>query len=336
MPSNTWNRSKIANYSIVIIIVLIAAIYYFSNSKGTFKLKSTEFAVNDQEEITKIKIQEGDKLLLIAYIDGEWKVNNKYKVKNWQINNLFTALNRIEILKPVSKTEKSQINTLLEQDGILVEILKNNRTIKKYYVSKPSMSKSSTYMKMYKSNNPFIVHIPLFKGLVSELFVIDEDYWRDNTVFDYKPQNIKEITVEYPQQSKKSFGLINYQDGTFSVKRIDNNTFIEDFDVEKVVTYFTYFQSITFEKVLSAMDDSKIDSISSSVPYFKIAVTDIKNIKNEIRVYRKPPDQKYDEFGNIAEFDYNRAYAVLNNNHEIILIQYYIFDSLLKEIDYFR
>lgn len=336
MPVNIGKGKRITNYLVLVAIIAIAAVYYFSNSKGTFKLRNTDFAISNLEDISEIRISQGDKRLVLDNRNGEWKVNSKYKVKIWNMNNFFTALNRIDILKPVSKTEKLQISTLLEKDGLLVEILNNKRTIKKYYVSRPSMSKSQTYMRMYKSNNPFIVHIPLFQGLVSELFVIDEDYWRDNTVFNYKPQNIKEIIVEYPQHTDQSFGLINYQDGSFSVKQIQNNSFLEDFNAEKVANYFTYFQSVTFESVLSDIEESKIDSITSTLPYFIISVTDIDNTKNEIKVYRKPPVQNYDEFGNIAQFDYNRAYGVLNDNHEIILIQYYIFDSLLKEINYFR
>lgn len=189
---------------------------------------------------------------------------------------------------------------------------------------------------MYKSSNPFIVHIPSFKGHVAELFVADENYWRDNTVFDYEPQNIKEIRVEYPGRMDKSFCLTNYQDGTFSVKNIENDQFLDDFNMENLLNYFTYFQSITFEKVLPDLDKTTVDSIISSEPYFSITVTDIQNQKKSISVYRKPPEQQFDEFGNEAKFDYNRAYAVLNQNREIILVQYYIFDSLLKEIDYFR
>lgn len=53
-------------------------------------------------------------------------------------------------------------------------------------------------------------------------------------------------------------------------------------------------------------------------------------------MYRKPAPNKLDEFGQNAEFDYNKAYGVLNNANEIILLQYYKFDPILKEIDYFR
>jgi len=55
-----------------------------------------------------------------------------------------------------------------------------------------------------------------------------------------------------------------------------------------------------------------------------------------LKLFRKPAENSVDEFGNKAGFDYNKAYAVLNDNHEILEIHYYNFDLILKEIDYFR
>jgi hypothetical protein len=49
-----------------------------------------------------------------------------------------------------------------------------------------------------------------------------------------------------------------------------------------------------------------------------------------------PSKKGVDEFGQKINFDYDRAYASFNNNKELVTIQYYIFDPLLKEIDYFR
>lgn len=329
-------KKKYANYLILLVIILTAAIYFFSNSKATFRLRNINFAVENIEDIDQIILKAESNTIQLTKQNNAWKVNQQYHAKSRNILDFITALNRIEILSPVSKTEKAQIASILKSDGIQVEIIKNNKSIRKYYVSRPSMHKSKTYMMMYKSNEPFIIHIPSFKVKVAGLFVLDENYWRDHTVFNYKPQDIKEIQLNYPNNPEKSFCLTNYNDGTFSVQSIADNNYLEDFQVEKVARYFIYFQGVEFERVLSGLSKEKTDSILQLTPFTTITVEDFNRDKNSISIYRKEAENELDEFGQKAKFDYNKAYARINNSNEIILIQYHIFDPLLKEIDYFR
>lgn len=321
---------------VLIVLIVIASIYYFSNSKGSLNLRNASFAVESLDIITKIKISNGDKNLILKKELDHWKVNNKYRATNRSIENFMMVINRIDILAPVSKVEKEQVALILKSDGVLIEVFKKNRTLKKYYVSKPEINNSKTYMMMYKSSEPFVVRIPSFKGLVADLFIIDENFWRDKAIFNYQPQNIENIVVEYPENTSKSFRVINYNDGTFAIQNLSNKIFVENFNVDKVARYFTYFQRIVFEDVVENLNKTMLDSVLQTKPFNIITVEDIHGNTNKIAIYRKPPEKEYDEFGQKAEFDYDRAYATFNNNNELITIQYYIFDPLFKEIDYFR
>ncbi len=322
--------------TILIILIIIAGVYYFSNSKGSLNLRNTSFAIEETDQITEVKISSDKETLLLKKEFGQWKVNDKYNATKWSINNFMMALNRVYILKPVSKVEKEQVASILKSDGILVEIYKNRRAIKKYYVSKPGMNKNKTYMMMCKSSEPFVVGIPSFQGLVSDLYVVEENFWRDKTIFNYQPQNIKTILLEYSENPSKSFQLVNFNDGTFALKDVAKESYVENFNVENLVRYFTYYQRIVFEELGSDLSQKEVDTIMKSKLFVTITVEDINGAKNKLDIYRKPPEDKLDEFGEKAEFDYNRAYAILNNNRDLILIQYYIFDPLFKEIDYFR
>jgi hypothetical protein len=199
------NKSLIA----LVILFIIAGIYFFSNTKGSLNIRNSSFAIETPEVVTKIQITTPNKNLLLEKEFNQWKVNGKYQVTDKSIGNFLTTINRIVVSTPVSKTEKEQVASILKADGLTVEVFKKNRTLKKYYVRKSEMNKNKTYMMMYKSSEPFIVRIPSFKGLVVDLFIIDENYWRDKTIFDYQPQNISSITVEYPENKSKSFRVIN-------------------------------------------------------------------------------------------------------------------------------
>jgi len=324
------------SYILIIILIVIASVFYFSNSKGTLNKRSSTFAIEQINEISKIEIREGEKLLVLNKENNLWRVNGKYQVKEWNINNFLIVANRIDVLTPVSNVQKEQIALLLEKDGIKVEFFKGNRCVRSYYVGKPGMHKSKTYMMMEKSSDPFVVRIPSFKGLVANLFVSDENYWRDKTVFNYMPQNVKSIKIEYPNNKEKSCKIINYNDGSFALQSLPSEDFISDFNIEKTARFFTNFQKINFEDIVDNLESTVKDSIVNSIPFAIISVEDFHNTENAIKIYKKPSNGQLDEYGETAEFDYNKAYGVLNNADELILIQYYKFDPILKEIDYFR
>ena len=321
---------------ILIILIVFAAIYYFSNTEGTLNIRYSSFSIDKPDEIKEIRISSGEHQVYLNKDPDYWRVNNKYRARENNIKNFVTALSLIDILSPVSKTEKEQIASILESDGVLVEIIKNKRTSRKYYVSKPSMSVYKTYMMKYRSREPFIVRIPSYKGNIADLFNTDENFWRDRTLFDYQPQDIKKISVSYPGNPEKSFSVINFEDGSIALKQIYSDSYVDNFNVEKLSRYLTYFQNIIFQNIATNLTQQASDSIYSSGPYSVISVEDIKGFTNELKIYRKPSEKEFDEFGKKIKYDFNSAYALFNENNELLIIQYYIFDPLLKEIDYFR
>mgnify|MGYP001113624512 CR=1 FL=1 len=330
------NMKNLKLYFILTLVIIVAGIFYFSNNKGTLNLRNADFSVNSQQDVTKIQMYTPDDNLILEKENGQWKVNEKYNATQKNVENLILALNRVIVLSPVSKAEKEQVASILKADGVLVKVLKNRRTLKEFYVSKPAMNKEKTYMMMENSSEPFVVSIPAFRGLLAELFVLDENYWRNKIIFDYEPQDIKKIKIDYQQNPAKSFEVINYNDGTFAIQNLSKNSYLSDFNVERVARYFTYYQRIAFEDVVNGLPKYKIDSVLHSEPYCIISVQDDQGNKNKIAIYQKPAENKFDEFGQKVKFDYHKAYATFNNNQELITIQYYIFDPLFKEIDYFR
>ena len=234
------------------------------------------------------------------------------------------------------KTDKEQIRGILESEGVLVEIIKNKRTHRKYYVSKPAMNSEKTYMMKYRSREPFLVRIPSYKGNVADLFITDKNFWRDKTLFDYQQQDIKMISVSYPEHTEKSFSIINSEDGSIALKQTLSDSYVDNLNVEKLSRYITYFQNIVFENIVTNLSQSVSDSIFNSSPYSVLSVEDINGSINELKIYRRLSEKEFDEFGEKIKYDFNRAYASFNENNELLIIQYYIFDPLLKEIDYFR
>jgi len=329
-------RTNLKYLLVLLGLLFFASLYYFSNTKGTLNLKKANFSIENPEDITEIKLIGSGVEVLLTKNTNHWELNNNYRARTKSVIEFLRVLSSIDVHSPVSKTEKEQVTSILKAEGVIVEIYKGKRAIKRFYVSKPSMNKEKTYMMMTRSNQPYIVRIPLLKGNLADLFTVNENLWRDRTLFDYQPQNIKEINVSYSENPEKSFLATNYGDGSFSLKETSSDNYVENYDVEKLNRYFTYFQNIWFESIAANLKQSEIDSIMNSLPFVIINVKDINGKINKLRVYKKLAANEFDEFGKKVEFDFNRAYALFNENNEILIIQYYICDPILKEIDYFR
>ena len=329
-------RTNLKYLLVLLGLLFFASLYYFSNTKGTLNLKKANFSIENPEDITEIKLIGSGVEVLLTKNTNHWELNNNYRARTKSVIEFLRVLSSIDVHSPVSKTEKEQVTSILKAEGVIVEIYKGKRAIKRFYVSKPSMNKEKTYMMMTRSNQPYIVRIPLLKGNLADLFTVNENLWRDRTLFDYQPQNIKEINVSYSENPEKSFLATNYGDGSFSLKETSSDNYVENYDVEKLNRYFTYFQNIWFESIAANLKQSEIDSIMNSLPFVIINVKDINGKINKLRIYKKLAANEFDEFGKKVEFDFNRAYALFNENNEILIIQYYICDPILKEIDYFR
>lgn len=329
-------RTNLKYLLVLLGLLFFASLYYFSNTKGTLNLKKANFSIENPEDITEIKLIGSGVEILLSKKSDHWELNDNYRARTKSVIEFLRVLSSIDVHSPVSKTEKEQVTSILKAEGVIVEIYKGKRAIKRFYVSKPSMNKEKTYMMMTRSNQPYIVRIPLLKGNLADLFTVNENLWRDRTLFDYQPQNIKEINVSYSENPEKSFLATNYGDGSFSLKETSSDNYVENYDVEKLNRYFTYFQNIWFESIAANLKQSEIDSIMNSLPFVIINVKDINGKINKLRVYKKLAANEFDEFGKKVEFDFNRAYALFNENNEILIIQYYICDPILKEIDYFR
>jgi len=321
---------------IILIIVVIIAIlvYIFSNPNGTLGIGNNSFAIENIEDINQIKISRGENTVSLEKLDENWMVNASYHVNKRTLITFLEVLSRIDILAPASKAENQTIASKLKQDGILVEIYKNQRIRKKYYVSSPDISSAKTYMMLYKSSEPYIVHIPGHNTFIAAWFIADEYFWRDKTVFNLSPQDIQRIQVNYPYSENKSF-TINTSTGEFKLSDYTKNN-IDDFDPEKISRYLTYFNGITFEQFATGITKEQKDSILATNPIIRISLQSFSGLETNLKIYRKPADTKTDEFGQAIEFDVNKAYGILNDSKEFILIQYYIFDPIFKEIDYFR
>ena len=79
-------------------------------------------------------------------------------------------------------------------EGIKVEIYaKNGKALRTFYVGGSTSDDRGTFMMMENSNEPYVMHIQGFQGMLRPRFHTDEQDWRDRFVFKLKPEDIKMV-----------------------------------------------------------------------------------------------------------------------------------------------
>jgi len=348
-------KKKIKYISIIVLILGIIAIFLkFSNPDSTLSKNDSDFSVKDTASITKLFMADMDNnsVKIVKIKPGEWILNDTFPSRNDNINILLKTLRQVEVKEPVPLSHKDGINALLSSKSIKVEIYQRvyfinifnkiklfpyEKRTKVFYVGvSPTQNNMGTYMVMDKSATPYITHIPGFRGFLSSRFSCLENDWRIPRIFDYKLSEIKSLSVHFIENPDFSFRIENNHDRNFTLYAThEQERVVTHFDTLKVLSYMASFESINFESIINKYD--KKDSIINSNPYHIITLNtfdgQVKKIKTYHRYAVRDSNWEVDE-DNI--YDKDRFYALINDEKDFVLIQFFVFDKILRPLPYFN
>jgi len=336
---------------LTIILAIISIVLIVNNTKSTIK---ADFTVEDVSNITKIFMSDKlNNMVTLKKIDDQnWILNDKYPARNDGIDMLLETFSQMRVREPVSIAGRNNVIKWLAASSTKVEIYQQKYRInlfdkikffphekltKVFYVGGETQDNRGTFMLIEGSSEPFVVHIPGFKGFLSPRFNANETEWRKHTIFDLKISEISSVKVEYPSSQDSSF-QITRKDKIFEVKKLKYNKIISPYDTLKVLDYMSGFTNINFETFRNFLGKKVIDSLTSQPPMAIISVTDISGKENKILTYKKLADPgSIDEFtGKELKFDRDRFYGLINQGNDFVLLQYFVFDAILRTSEYFN
>ncbi|MCC6837675.1 MAG: hypothetical protein IT234_03950 [Bacteroidia bacterium] len=329
----------------IIVLVVLAAVsgwFILNNKKGTIKETLRDFAVADTASITKIFLadKEGKSVTLEREIGGPWKVNGKYNARPDAIQVLMETIKRVDVKEPVGKAAQDNVVKRLAAKAVRCEIFQNGQLTKAYYVGTETQDQTGTYMilidleTMKTSAKPFVTYIPGFEGYLTTRYFTNERDWRDRTVFQYVPTDIKSVKLEVPDKPEMGYELIINGNNDYVVK-MQTGKALNGIDSMAVKQYLSYFQQINFESLDLAMTQKEIDSTLLSKPINILTVTNQKGEVNSVKFFlRKPSKESYDVDGKLNVFDPERMNALLDGK-DLAMVQYYVFGKLMPPAEYF-
>lgn len=333
--------------AIVLVVLMGSLTFWFviNNNKGTLRAEMKNFAVKDTATIDKIFLADknGRTLTLAKDANGAWSVNGKYRVRRDALETLLETIMRVDVKEPVGKKAHDNVMKLLAAKAIKCEIYQKGELTKAYYVGTETQKMTGTYMIMIDIDDmetmerPFVTYIPGFEGFLTTRYFTEEKGWRDRTMFQYKPNEIKSVRMEVPYNPSFGYELTVKGNNDYEIKMLSDNKIVSDVDPIAVKQYLSYFQILSFESFEVDLKQSQIDSVLKSQPINILTVTDKDGKTNRVKFYaRKPKKDVYGKDGLLLKFDEERMDALMNNGVDFVMVQFYMFGKVMPSVDYFQ
>jgi hypothetical protein len=322
---------------LVIILGIAAVILYINNSGSTIKKELRDFAVEDTASVTRIFLADkNNQTITLDRKDGFWTVNKNFIARRDLIDVLLRTICHLNVKAPVPKSAHNTIVKGLAANSTKVEIYQNNALSKTYYVGGATPDNMGTYMLIEGSGVPFVMDLPGFTGYLSLRYTTDISEWKDRCIFRYKFSDIASVTIENPAAPSQSFQAIQKGTNKFSLYSLSEKKELSGFDTLAVKEYMAYFKKMNFETYVTTITKERRDSVFKSRPILIITVEDKAGTKKTIRMYLRP---NYDKLmkgeSEVYEWDPDRMYAFINDDRDLVIIQYFVFDPVIKELNYF-
>ena len=328
------------NYPLLFVFLLlgIGTVWYLfsnkTNESATTLGWDRKFAVENIGDVSKVFIakRSGETTTLTRSGD-HWLVNGDHKASPNAVENVLEVIQDVTLKFVPPSAALDHIVKEMASRGIKVEVYgKSGGLLKSFYIGGVSPDARATYFIMENSEQPMAVELPQMEGQLRTRFDITGDYWRDRTVFDFKPEDIQAVSIEYPTQRNKSFRLARNNSG-FDVKPFYPNVpLITGAVISGTVEGFF----VSFENRIAESFDNEYaykDSVRTTIPFSIVSVTDMKGVEKKVAFY--PYYQKDSKTGERKGDMVERYFSDINDGEDWMLTQQRVFKNVFWDYEAF-
>lgn len=320
----------------VLFLVLGGSAWYAlnkkQNQKGTRVSWDMDFPVQNTNEIGKIFIadRKGQTATLERQKD-KWIYNGKFQARTTAMDLLLETVSKLNVQYIPPDVATDGMVKEIAADGLKVEIYdRGGKAMKVYYIGGVTSDGHGTIMMMEGSEHPYVMHIPSFIGQLRVRYGVGDEFWRDRTIFEEKPEDIQQIDVEYPQRKSDSFVLEKKGDAEYAVRPYFSTTPASPKPQRKGVAEGYLLQ---YEKLGAEADESTNpyrDSVSMLVPFVIITVKKTDGTSKQVRFW--PTEISYEA---ISGRPYVHRYFAEVNKESFMLTQERVFGPIFRGYKYF-
>jgi len=338
---------------ILLILAVAATAVILSRGTGTIKRELKDFAITDTSSVVKVFLSDksDNNVLLERQDDGTWLVNGEYKVRKDMIDLLLATTRNLRVAAPVPRAAYNTVVANLATRSTKVEIYQKKYLInlfyrihlfprvkqtRVYYVGDVTPDNIGTHMILENSSMPFVVYWPGFRGFIASRFSTRLNDWRDHSIFNQKYLQIESVEVFFPDKPEQSYKVVNNTEGFLDLYPHGSSTPVSAYDTLKMLGFITAFEDIRYEALIDDMDQRIVDSITSSIPQHIITLTDVNGNRKQAKTFRRQAVfYAEDLYGMPFDYDPDRMYALINDDKDFVLVQYFTFNRIIRPLSFF-
>lgn len=346
------NRSL---FIIALILVIIGVLFIVNRRYTTLDDTESGFAINDTSTVTRIFMADKNNrsVELSKVRVGEWLIDDKFLAHNYNIGMILRTLKEVKVRYPVPLAARENVIRRMATIARKVEVYQmeyrinlfnkiklfpHEKLTRTYYVGDATQDNMGTFMQMEGADQPYVVFMPSLRGFLYTRYSTDEDDWRDQTIFNTPLQDFASVEVEFLLQPEESFSVISDKQGNLELTSLYTKQSLP-YDTLRMLQFVTAFKDIRYESVLNnKLEASYIDSIASGPMAHIITLRETDGDEFVVRTFLKGGiSEIYAEDGAAMEpMDLDRLYAFINEDRDFVLIQYFVFDKVLRTASYLR
>jgi hypothetical protein len=340
-------------YLFALILFIIVLFLYFGESLLSFRNSDNQFRIDPDVKVSMVVLHasSGEKVTLIRGTDNEWTLNNTFKANRVAVEQLIATVGRLSVKRPVSVSDRQKVNENLQNEGTTVEIYKQsyllrlpflkvefarNKLIRKFIIGDEADDGQANFMRLYRSDNPYIVYRPGVSSSFHEIFSSSEHLWHDPLVLDLKAREIYKLNVSIPENKKESFSII--KDNSMIFRMFDNQGLVIDMSLLDSIRFHRYthsFRGLYYYMLLTGEQEIQAREDKINPPFAELEVCDTAGecivISCFYRPNRKQAGRLYVE--NLLT-DPNLFYILINEQY-LALAEFFSFSRILRHKSFF-
>lgn len=241
-----------------ILIAAIAVILMADENKDRVAANTIDFAVRDTASVRQVVLYQPDDTVTLTKSASGWMVNDRYPMDNNLTNILLSLISQVTVQRPVAGSQAEDILSRLDSAGVRVRIA--GAETEQQFLAGGNATQTLSYFLPEGEETPYVVYIPGYDSYVSGIFNIPEQDWRNKTVLNAGPRELRRMAVTYPDAPERSF----------EIEIGDNSIGVSGVEKLDTAALFSYLQRATFfeaDNYVQPGQNNAYDSLANTQPY---------------------------------------------------------------------
>ncbi len=305
-----------------LLLILIAAVFLIYNSESepdnVFHIEDAS-VVNSVEMEKIVRGEAAEVLKLDKGEDGIWMLDGKYTAIQSKVENLLKTMTQIRVVANVEPAGQESALKLLKKNHTRVKVSGPDGKIKDYLIGATNSQHSANIMMIDGAEKVYMVSKPGFQGYVSVFYNTVTMEWRERTLFNLTPQNLKRVKIEYPTTpDQKGFDLRRDKEGD---PWMAGEGILAD--VDRVGSFVNLFEGkISAESFANTAYPEMRDSLDRRTADVIFTYETLKGKSGTLKLFTRPDNV-------------NNYFGFLEGRPELYTIQRFVMDKYLKTEGYF-